>query len=296
MEMKIVDYFYNLSSDFLDAVFNIFSFLGTDLFFVILFFLMYWVGNKYSAFKFAGVYYLSVFLNFGLKNIIGRKRPYPKDVDSYAMPSGHAQSYSVAVSYNYIEDRRTLNYKTWQKIVFPILLGLVGVGVCISRMYFGRHYLSDVLVGLALGVLCAVLFDLLITKLASISKISLKQFLTIMLVPVIALYFVVAFTEIFSQETTIQIYTSVGLYIGVYIGYLLDDKFIKYKATGTPIMKVKKMLLGALIMIATYFVLVQTIRYIFLMPLIFIVLGFVGSFVVPVAIEKVFMPSIKVEE
>ncbi len=295
MELNIVNYFYNISNSILDTVFQIFSFFGTDYFFFILFFIMYWTGSKRAAFKFACVYYLSVFTNFGLKNIIRRQRPYPLPYDTFAMPSGHAQGYALMATYNCMEDFRTKKYKTWQKWVFPILLVLIGVGVCISRMYFGRHYLSDVLVGSVIGIGCAFLFDFIVEFLAKKSPISLKKFMTAYLLPFsIVVYFMVTFIDVFNQDTVIKIYSSIGMYLGVYVGYLLDDRYLKYQASGTPFEKTKKMLLGALIMLTTYFILVKFIKIIYLLPLIFIAMGVMGTYVVPLVLTKVFEPSVKV--
>lgn len=295
--MDIVNYFYNLSNTVLDVVFNIFTFFGSDMFFFILFFIMYWAGNKRTAFKFAGAYYFSVFLNFGLKNLIRKQRPYPMQSDTFAMPSGHAQSFAFVATYNCMEDYRAKKYKTWQKILLPIILLGMCAGVCISRMYFGRHFLSDVIVGSVIGVACAVLFDLLIEKLASISTISLKKFMTAFLLPfAVIIYCLVTFLHIFTAETVIQVYSSVGMFVGVYIGYLLDDKYLKYVASGSSKEMIKKMLLGALIMFTTYYVLLSIITIVYLLPLVFIALGVMGTYVVPLALVKVFQPTIKVEK
>ena len=295
--MSIVNFFYNMSNSVLDIVFNIFSFFGTDIFFFILFFIMYWSGSKRSAFKFAGVYYVSVFLNFGLKNIIRRERPYPLFGDTFSMPSGHAQSYALVATYNCMEDFRTKSYKPWQKWVLPTVLTLIGAGVCISRLYYGRHFLSDVLVGYVLGVLCAIFFDLIIEKLVKMSTLSLKKFMTAYLLPFsVIIYLLVTFLNVFSAEVVIQIYSSVGMFIGVYIGYLIDDKYLKYRPTGNSREMTKKLLLGALIMFATYYALISLITLVYLLPLVFIAMGIMGAYVVPLVLVKVFEPSVKVEK
>jgi membrane-associated phospholipid phosphatase len=88
-----------------------------------------------------------------LKVIIARPRPFVtyagemiafSDAETYALPSGHA-SKSTALALPFIilvaaRDR-------WQMGV-KILLGILALGVCYSRVVLGAHYVSDVLAGM----------------------------------------------------------------------------------------------------------------------------------------------------
>ena len=87
----------------LDSIFRIITFLGTERFYLLLLPLIFWcVGLKLGA-RLAVILLLSVYINFGLKDILQQPRPFDIDpsvqlVDTrgYGLPSGHAQS-SVAV-------------------------------------------------------------------------------------------------------------------------------------------------------------------------------------------------------
>lgn len=291
--MNIVNYFYNMSSNFLDAFLSIVEILGTEMFFFIMFLLMYWIFDKKYAFKMAGIYLGSVLINFSLKNIIRRPRPYPNQNDSFSMPSGHCQSYAVVVSSSVVFENRHKKFKTWKWIVYPIALLLIGGLLAVDRMYFGRHFLSDCLVGLCVGTLCAVGFAYLMDWFEKISKILLLKFMLFVLPVAVGLFCVATFTDIFDVEATLRIYACVGVYLGVLVGYFLDKKTLNYTPTGDTKTMCLKVLLGTLIMFATYFFLNKTITFVYLIPLSYAVLGFLGTYVVPLVMVKAFDETLK---
>lgn len=93
------------------------------------------------------------FINdFVLKNIIARPRPFIahnldiliKAPSGYSMPSGHSASSFVVASMFYL-------HKQKGRVFVLILAGLIAY----SRVYLHVHFLSDVLVGAALGFVVA---------------------------------------------------------------------------------------------------------------------------------------------
>jgi len=82
----------------------------------------------------------SALTTVALKRSIGRSRPLNPE-DSYSMPSGHATvAFSAATALAH-------RYPRW-RFAFYTVAG----GVAFARVYLGRHYPSDVLVGAAVGV------------------------------------------------------------------------------------------------------------------------------------------------
>ena len=83
---------------------------------------------------------------WGMKEIIGRKRPLGDVVGSPAFPSGHT-AYAFASA--------TLLGARHPKLRLPLFIGAGLVGV--SRIYLGRHYASDVIAGATIGSIIGAL-------------------------------------------------------------------------------------------------------------------------------------------
>jgi len=86
----------------------------------------------------------------GLKHVIGRARPSAEEFQvlgrdqyvKYAFPSGH--SALIASAYSYTKGR----VKGGKRILYAVLVLLVAY----SRLYLGMHFPSDVLAGIAIGM------------------------------------------------------------------------------------------------------------------------------------------------
>ncbi len=89
---------------------------------------------------------LNKILTFSLKEIVGRERPDGIGFDSF--PSGHTSTTFQSASF--IQRRYGWKYG----IPAYALAGFTGF----SRINADRHYLSDVLVGAAIGIGCTYLF------------------------------------------------------------------------------------------------------------------------------------------
>jgi membrane-associated phospholipid phosphatase len=87
-----------------------------------------------SAYMGAGV------ITYGMKRLVGRKRPLDETLGNPALPSGHAAiAFSVATILGY----------QYPKLRIPLYIG-AGL-VSFSRIYLGRHYTSDVVTGAVIG-------------------------------------------------------------------------------------------------------------------------------------------------
>lgn len=111
-----------------------------------------WSHVALMLFAFAG----GAALNSALKAAFARERPpfadeYSGAVDAFSFPSAHASASIAtygALAFVLLRDLRSRRARV---ACVAALLGLV-VLIGFSRLYLGVHYLSDVLVGLSLGL------------------------------------------------------------------------------------------------------------------------------------------------
>ena len=101
---------------------------------------------------------------FGIKNLICRPRPFAAEEmallipapHGFSCPSGHTTSSFAAATSVFLWNKK------WGALAL-VMAALVGF----SRMYFFVHYLTDVLFGVALGILCALAARWIIGKIRS---------------------------------------------------------------------------------------------------------------------------------
>lgn len=98
-------------------------------------------------------------LNFIIKNIIRRDRPNVLRLvneGGYSFPSAHAMTSVILYGYLiYIINKKISNKKL--RFSLEILLGVLIFSICISRIYVGVHFASDILGGMILGLALLIL-------------------------------------------------------------------------------------------------------------------------------------------
>lgn len=172
MEISILQFFQSLRSGFGTFLACLFSLFGETLFLVVFICLIYWLYHKSLGEKLVLTAFSSMAINGFLKCLVARPRPYTTgkvtrvDVDNAlisttgladfeSFPSGHSQmgaSLFFTGAFHY--------KKTWGWILFPLLT----LGVMLSRLYFGVHYPTDVLVGASLGIAFACFWEWIYQK------------------------------------------------------------------------------------------------------------------------------------
>ncbi len=117
--------------------------------------MLFWLYKKpYYLLQFfitLGVGALTVYI---MKVLIARTRPLEAivQVDGYSFPSGHAAIATLFCSlliFAYKDHIRNI----FLRMLFIIILSLLALTIAFSRVYLSVHYLSDVIVGIVLGLL-----------------------------------------------------------------------------------------------------------------------------------------------
>jgi undecaprenyl-diphosphatase len=118
-----------------------------------------WLGKKIAVTIGLSILVLT-FLVPVIKYLVERPRPLVPQVDfllatdkEYAFPSGHATIVAAGISVVLALYRGSA-----RRIFISIILAIEAALVCISRVYVGAHYPSDVLGGILLGISVSFIF------------------------------------------------------------------------------------------------------------------------------------------
>ncbi|HOA81190.1 MAG TPA: phosphatase PAP2 family protein [Defluviitaleaceae bacterium] len=215
--LEILKFIQSFSNDTFDFLFELITMLGEDYFFIIVTALFYWCFNKNLGYKLAFIYLTSGTINTMIKEIIKFPRPIGYEgirsirvetAGGYSFPSGHTQQTTSLFTTLMIVFK-----KKWLYFVGIISMLLVAF----SRMYLGVHWPTDVLGGLIIGVLWTI-FSI---KLFDWAKN--KENPILLGVLVIPMFVCILFFK------TSTYFKAIGTLTTLWIGYIVEDKYIKYE-------------------------------------------------------------------
>ncbi|MBR2974694.1 MAG: phosphatase PAP2 family protein [Clostridia bacterium] len=200
---------------------NFFTLFGEEIVIIAVMGVIYWGLDKNKGEMIGASVMTAAVVNPLIKNIFCRVRPFDtfpseiknlKDVDGFSFPSGHSSSSStlmgsLALTYR----KQRLKWLTAIAIVIPLLVAL-------SRNYLGAHWISDVVVGLALGVIVSFA---MVFALSNFNKY------------VVYAVVIVVGAAGFFYCTTSDYYTSYGLLVGFVCAVLFEEKVTKFENTKT---------------------------------------------------------------
>ena len=249
--MTIVKFFQSQSSSLVSFFANIFQFVGTFPMFVIVFAIIFLFFSKQDAYKLAIFNFVNfVFGALFLKNIFGRPRPLDVDssifgnrslYSSKSLPSVGAMNISGILTYSISKGKNLKKYQKSILIVSAILLfALVGI----SKIYYGENYLTDIILGGALGV--GVYFLVFYF----IKKINYKLFLLLLFAPVLII--LIYFDQWFLNGYA-ELFEICGFFSAVILGSFLEEKFVKSKIKNNLIFSNIKGILLIVSLILCYF-------------------------------------------
>lgn len=228
--MEFIRFVQSFHSPFLDTLAQLITSLGEDYFFIVIAAITIWCINKKIGWRLGMIALSSAALNAGLKQIFRIERPIGgygirslrlETAGGYSFPSGHSQftaSIWTAIA-KYLD-------KSWFYFLAGIVMSLVGL----SRIYLGVHFISDVIAGLAIGIIWAFLADYLLGLLEKKpTYLYLLGALIIALMPFLPLP---------------DFYKVGGTVLGLIIGYLLEKRYVNYCEKAPLWVQLLKIILG----------------------------------------------------
>lgn len=199
---------------------NFFSVFGEELIMVALMGAIYWGINKGKGERIAFILLSTNVINPLIKNIVKRLRPWQssngaiellRDVDGYSFPSGHSSSSSAF----YPTIARQFKEKKWKWMT--VLAIIIPILVAFSRNYLGAHFITDVVCGLALGVLVLVLAEWLL----SITPSKYYVYFGALIIFAAGMFYC----------NTTDYFTSFGLLAGMIFGVMFEEKLVHFENT-----------------------------------------------------------------
>jgi len=263
-------------------VFILFTGLGEDIFYVALVLVGFWAYKKKESILVVWVLLVSVLSNYWVKLVVANPRPNPSywwtgiDASNYSTPSGHAQNSAMLFGWLAVKAKRW-----WMYLLAVVLTVLIGV----SRVYLGVHYLGDVVLGWALGL---VLLSILLLMEKPLSK-TLSRYKTGYLYLALFLFGLAATfisTYLLPQPPEDNFGALGGLTMGVALGLLLERRFVNFTVeplNGQKWRLVLRVVIGLMLVIGTMFGLAPFLptTEVWLRALRYALVAIVGAFVWP---------------
>lgn len=234
--MELIYLIQSYSNNFLDTFFQIVTMMGEDTFFIIVVGIVFWTVNKRFAYQMAFVYLSSGLINWFIKEIFkvtriigmeGVRSLRVETAGGYSFPSGHTQS---AASF------WTLLMLKFKKRYFYILAVILMLLVAFSRLYLGVHRPIDVIFGLIIGFAWVFTANIIFEK---FEKDNVRT--AVMIIPVILLLMMYVQNDTF--------YKASGTLISLLLGYIIENRYIKYSVKSKIGFQLVKIIIGFAIIV-----------------------------------------------
>lgn len=235
----LIIWLQSFSNDLLDAFFRYITLLGNEEFYLLFLPLIFWCVDKRIGFRLAFLSVLSTYANTFLKDLFAIPRPSGPEIrrmvgcEGYSFPSLHAQG--TTVIWGYLASQYRSLAMGVVAVVIPILVSL-------SRLYLGVHYLQDVISGLAIGALFILAFNWAVSAAGKMYVPPIAKAVGVLLLclGLLALHFTDASAR------------AMGSLLGMGVGILLEEEFVRFEARGPLWKQLLKLAIGLTISFALW--------------------------------------------
>lgn len=217
--MDNIVWFLPYRTEALTIFFKVISLIAEDAFIIAFLAIGYWCFNKKLYRDLTVLVCLSIMLNVLLKVIFKIPRPMIEPLiainDDYSFPSGHAQITAVF----------WLMLASYYKRSFVwFLAGFMIIAQCLSRVYLGVHYMTDVVVGSLIGVITIIGYRLYRNSDYWILFSRNKWAMSLIFVGWLLVYYLSMIDDL-----NANCITAMGALSGVIIGHLMENTLCAYQ-------------------------------------------------------------------
>ena len=225
----------------LDLPFNALTFMGDEVFYLLLMPLVYWSIDRRTGAGLIILLLFSVYLNAAAKVIADQPRPFNYDPrvkplghsGGGGLPSGHTQN--AVVIWGYLAGR-------YHKAIGWLIAGFLVIGISLSRIYLGLHFPTDLFGGCLLGALILMLF---VWSAPGLEKWLIRKGFAWQLSLSLALPILMIFLN---PEGNRYVLAMIAAIMGVCLGFVLERRFVRFSANGLLWKRVVRYLLGVSIL------------------------------------------------
>ncbi len=164
LDETVFSIFKGYVSDATTSFFSFFTLFGSHRFLVpanliLMAYAFFIMRNKWFGIKVTSVAFTSLFMMFALKMFFNRPRPeipLLAEVRGLSFPSGHAfMSFTFFALLIYVINKQIKTI--WLRYLLIFMCLCMIVIIALSRIYLRVHYASDVMAGLAIGLIWLVI-------------------------------------------------------------------------------------------------------------------------------------------
>lgn len=235
MELSILRWLQQFSSDSLDTLFIGITQLGEENVLIVFITLIYWNIDKKFGKLLGFATMMTLVVNNSLKEIFSFARPIGEEgirslrtetATGKAFPSGHTQT--ATTFYTMIS---MYAGKKWIQIICSSVIFLIGM----SRMYLGLHYPKDVIAAWLLGIFIAtfVYYNMKTNKHPLYIYLGAAG-LGLILLPI-------------SQSE--DYFKALGLLLGFVLACIIEERYVKFKIDVSIVKKGIRLVLGLIILV-----------------------------------------------
>ncbi len=223
-----------IRNPFLDVFFQFITEFGYELIALGVICVFFWCVNKNFGYEMGFAFFASGMLVQGLKITFRIDRPWVldpefkpiesamEDATGYSFPSGHTQCATTMFSSLAIRFKQV-----WLRVLFVAMFLLVGL----SRMYLGVHTPKDVLVSMALTLVCVFIFHKVFVKIENNKKYDFAIMLVLAGVSLAVMIYSLVLENmgiITESKYALDCCKTGGAGLGFAIGWYIERKWVDF--------------------------------------------------------------------